>query len=356
MASLLLLPPEICATICGEVDRAALGVLCRISPLLRDQAQRMLYHTVDLQDRNMRLLRSWCLAGNPALASRRTRSCAFTTAPKQSRTLRRPENQPRPRAVRQPQGADRAPRARYPHGRLGPDVDTRGMHLPPDPLRQLLLQLHRRGALHRPTARPASTVSAVFLQLLMHRRAASESDRHRCPARRGGLAAGCETARAHPDPLPAVRVSPGPLSLGPLRLDSEDADAGPRGRGMGQLHSRHRRRHRTSLACAAPLRYQRERETAQFFFSIERVPDSRPAALHAHRDVRVPPPPRRMLLGTDGDDLQRWHAMRSWPLFGLAILEGCPTASPGDRRRGAIRGPRAEMHCHARRRERRRCL
>ncbi|KAJ6567826.1 hypothetical protein B0H10DRAFT_1055181 [Mycena sp. CBHHK59/15] len=62
MASLLLLPPEICATICGEVDRAALGVLCRISPLLRDQAQRMLYHTVDLQDRNMRFLRSWCLA------------------------------------------------------------------------------------------------------------------------------------------------------------------------------------------------------------------------------------------------------------------------------------------------------
>ncbi|KAJ7141100.1 hypothetical protein C8R44DRAFT_866754 [Mycena epipterygia] len=62
MASLLLLPPEICAVICKDVGRASLCALCRISCLFRDQAQRMLYHTVDLQDCNMRLVRSWCLA------------------------------------------------------------------------------------------------------------------------------------------------------------------------------------------------------------------------------------------------------------------------------------------------------
>ncbi|KAJ7502508.1 hypothetical protein B0H11DRAFT_640945 [Mycena galericulata] len=72
VASLLSLPPEICAAICEEVDLGTLSALCRISLIFRDQAQRILYHTVDLQDCNMRLVKSWCLAvtRHSALAKR----------------------------------------------------------------------------------------------------------------------------------------------------------------------------------------------------------------------------------------------------------------------------------------------
>ncbi|KAJ7646588.1 hypothetical protein FB45DRAFT_1018902 [Roridomyces roridus] len=71
MASLLSLPPEICSTICEYVD-TGLAPLCRISHSFRDQAQRMMYRKVDLQDCNMRLVKSWCLVitRNPHLANR----------------------------------------------------------------------------------------------------------------------------------------------------------------------------------------------------------------------------------------------------------------------------------------------
>ncbi|KAJ7288030.1 hypothetical protein C8J57DRAFT_1706551 [Mycena rebaudengoi] len=66
------LPPEICAYICEQVDPAQLGPVCRVSRLLRDQAQRILYRTVNLRERNMKSVRSWCLAvtRRPHLAER----------------------------------------------------------------------------------------------------------------------------------------------------------------------------------------------------------------------------------------------------------------------------------------------
>ncbi|KAJ7141117.1 hypothetical protein C8R44DRAFT_866768 [Mycena epipterygia] len=60
-----ILPPEICALICDKVEEPkTLARLCRTSRLFRDQGQRILYHTVDLQgcSRSMRSLKSWCLA------------------------------------------------------------------------------------------------------------------------------------------------------------------------------------------------------------------------------------------------------------------------------------------------------
>ncbi|KAJ7466960.1 hypothetical protein FB451DRAFT_1560914 [Mycena latifolia] len=62
MATLLQLPPEICAKICEDLERADLIRLCRISRLFRDQAQRLMYRTVDLRWCSPQALRSWCLA------------------------------------------------------------------------------------------------------------------------------------------------------------------------------------------------------------------------------------------------------------------------------------------------------
>ncbi|KAJ7768566.1 hypothetical protein B0H14DRAFT_3895005 [Mycena olivaceomarginata] len=56
------LPPEICAKICEDVGRKDLVALCRTSRLFGDQAQRLIYRTVDLSHRTPRALRSWCLA------------------------------------------------------------------------------------------------------------------------------------------------------------------------------------------------------------------------------------------------------------------------------------------------------
>jgi hypothetical protein len=54
------LPSEICALICDEVDQSrTLTLLCRTSRLFRDQAQYILYHSVDLRDRDMRTVKSW---------------------------------------------------------------------------------------------------------------------------------------------------------------------------------------------------------------------------------------------------------------------------------------------------------
>ncbi|KAJ7090888.1 hypothetical protein B0H15DRAFT_837229 [Mycena belliarum] len=70
-ATLLDLPPEICATICEDMEqRRDLRALCRISHLFRDQARRLLYRKVDLRERDLKALRSWCLAvtRNPQVA------------------------------------------------------------------------------------------------------------------------------------------------------------------------------------------------------------------------------------------------------------------------------------------------
>ncbi|KAJ7934895.1 hypothetical protein B0H13DRAFT_2481341 [Mycena leptocephala] len=56
------LPPEICAKICEDVGRKDLVTLCRTSRLFGDQAQRLIYRTVDLGHRTPRALRSWCSA------------------------------------------------------------------------------------------------------------------------------------------------------------------------------------------------------------------------------------------------------------------------------------------------------
>ncbi|KAJ7699271.1 hypothetical protein B0H17DRAFT_1049319 [Mycena rosella] len=72
MATLLQLPPEICAHVCADVERADLVTLCTISRVFRDQAQRLMYRAVDLQDCAPQDLRSWCLAvtRHPQLAER----------------------------------------------------------------------------------------------------------------------------------------------------------------------------------------------------------------------------------------------------------------------------------------------
>src|ERR1700761_4956450 len=56
------LPPEICANICEELGQKDRITLCRTSRLLGDQAQRLIYRTVDLRCCTARALRSWCLA------------------------------------------------------------------------------------------------------------------------------------------------------------------------------------------------------------------------------------------------------------------------------------------------------
>ncbi|KAJ7197419.1 hypothetical protein GGX14DRAFT_471311 [Mycena pura] len=56
------LPPEICAKICEELGQNDRVTLCRTSRLLGDQAQRLIYRTVDLRRCTARALRSWCLA------------------------------------------------------------------------------------------------------------------------------------------------------------------------------------------------------------------------------------------------------------------------------------------------------
>ncbi|KAJ7467056.1 hypothetical protein FB451DRAFT_1484062 [Mycena latifolia] len=63
MNSLQALPPEVWAYICGEMDeRRHLVLLGRTSRLFRDQAQRILYYRVDLEECSMRGVKSWCLA------------------------------------------------------------------------------------------------------------------------------------------------------------------------------------------------------------------------------------------------------------------------------------------------------
>ncbi|KAJ7090896.1 hypothetical protein B0H15DRAFT_906952, partial [Mycena belliarum] len=70
-ATLLDLPPEICAAICEDMQqRRDLRALCRISHLFRDQARRLLYRKVDLRERGLKALRSWCLAArNPQVGT-----------------------------------------------------------------------------------------------------------------------------------------------------------------------------------------------------------------------------------------------------------------------------------------------
>ncbi|KAJ7274251.1 hypothetical protein C8J57DRAFT_1315044 [Mycena rebaudengoi] len=56
------LPPEIFAYICGQIDPSHLVPVCRVSRLLRDQAQRILYLRPDLRGQKIKSVRSWCLA------------------------------------------------------------------------------------------------------------------------------------------------------------------------------------------------------------------------------------------------------------------------------------------------------
>ncbi|KAJ7502544.1 hypothetical protein B0H11DRAFT_1989056 [Mycena galericulata] len=63
--SILQIPPELCAKICEEIGMGRvrdLLALCRISRMFRDQAQRLIYHTVVLRDCSSKRLGSWCLA------------------------------------------------------------------------------------------------------------------------------------------------------------------------------------------------------------------------------------------------------------------------------------------------------
>ncbi|KAJ6622118.1 hypothetical protein B0H10DRAFT_2015317 [Mycena sp. CBHHK59/15] len=60
--STMQLPPEICAKICEDVGPKDRVTLCRTSRLFGDQAQRLIYRTVDLSHCTHRALLSWCLA------------------------------------------------------------------------------------------------------------------------------------------------------------------------------------------------------------------------------------------------------------------------------------------------------
>ncbi|KAK7062235.1 hypothetical protein R3P38DRAFT_2834215 [Favolaschia claudopus] len=65
------IPPEICALVCDEVKTPGeLALLCRTSTIFRAQAQRLLYHSINLQTCSMRKVRSWAvvIARNTQLA------------------------------------------------------------------------------------------------------------------------------------------------------------------------------------------------------------------------------------------------------------------------------------------------
>ncbi|KAJ7140967.1 hypothetical protein C8R44DRAFT_726662 [Mycena epipterygia] len=62
MATLLQIPPEICAKICEDVERADLISLLTISRLFSAQARRFIYRMVDLRRCSHRALMSSCLA------------------------------------------------------------------------------------------------------------------------------------------------------------------------------------------------------------------------------------------------------------------------------------------------------
>ncbi|KAF7376659.1 hypothetical protein MSAN_00082700 [Mycena sanguinolenta] len=67
------IPPEIFLLICAEVEEPpTLAALCRTSPIFRDEAQRVLYRTIDLEGRDIRSFWSWAHAvtQNPHLAGR----------------------------------------------------------------------------------------------------------------------------------------------------------------------------------------------------------------------------------------------------------------------------------------------
>ncbi|KAJ6515344.1 hypothetical protein C8R45DRAFT_1139546 [Mycena sanguinolenta] len=62
------IPAEIWVTICGEVhNSASLASLCRISRSGREEAQRILYRSVDIRDRPMRVIQLWArtMIGTP---------------------------------------------------------------------------------------------------------------------------------------------------------------------------------------------------------------------------------------------------------------------------------------------------
>nr|GAT47654.1 predicted protein [Mycena chlorophos] len=69
VATLLDLPPELCAIICDLVDRYALRQLSRVSKSFRDQAQRLLFQDVDLRGKSSDGVSSWtrALTRNPKL-------------------------------------------------------------------------------------------------------------------------------------------------------------------------------------------------------------------------------------------------------------------------------------------------
>ncbi|KAJ7049998.1 hypothetical protein C8F01DRAFT_718854 [Mycena amicta] len=54
------LPPEICSLICDLLGREDLIRACTVSRLFRDQAQRLLFHTVDLTGYKCAALMPWC--------------------------------------------------------------------------------------------------------------------------------------------------------------------------------------------------------------------------------------------------------------------------------------------------------
>ncbi|KAJ7252103.1 hypothetical protein B0H12DRAFT_1233987 [Mycena haematopus] len=67
------IPCEISSLICAEVEeRCNLATLCRTSRVFREEAQRILYHTIDLEGRGMRSVWSWAHAviRNPHVAKR----------------------------------------------------------------------------------------------------------------------------------------------------------------------------------------------------------------------------------------------------------------------------------------------
>ncbi|KAF7311822.1 hypothetical protein MIND_00192700 [Mycena indigotica] len=61
VATLLHLPPEICALICAVVEPKTLFALARVSRTFRDEAQRLIFQSVDLRDSG-KALAGWCRA------------------------------------------------------------------------------------------------------------------------------------------------------------------------------------------------------------------------------------------------------------------------------------------------------
>ncbi|KAJ7782526.1 hypothetical protein DFH07DRAFT_324999 [Mycena maculata] len=363
MTSLLSLPLEICAAICEQVSRTSLCALCRISPIFLGQAQRILYHTVDLQDCNARLVKSWCLAvtRHHALAGR-VHSLSLqlpdniepTYAQKLSRALALCVNITHLSVLHDPDfPAERSVQSwileecafRLTHFRnsyfssLGFDgrffedqSELRLLSLPyaicaPCSDTQLRNLVALDAPLHLVVSIPARPLERIQLhcERSEFETGLSKLSRYAPTLRtlivvREGVEWGSPTVDI------VLKVAEALPALSHFGINEHEKLVGSRC-------------FRSSALTPSAV--------AQFLLDGG-IADSRPGAIHLHRDLHLPHPPRDLLLGVDGREhrVQRRHARRPrrlWPRNARRV----PQPAPGRRRRRSHRKHGAQVHTKA---------